>query len=138
MAFTQRFVGRLIIVAIGLWIVHHVTMTELAKPTTPPNPCVTDFLQCANNSDMANNYSGWDRAKSDCQSAAEKLAKYGTPEWPSYSWAGFYRGDDYKSGVIRLFEANAKFQNAFGAMARVHVACQYNLKTMQVLDIGIR
>src|ERR1700730_4813444 len=52
--------------------------------SAPPLSCKTDWTVCTDNSDMANNYSGWSSAKIDCKFAANDQAKYGTPKWPSW------------------------------------------------------
>jgi hypothetical protein len=91
------------------------------------------------NSDMANNYSGWSSAKVDCKFAANDQAKYGTPKWPSWGseFGSFRRGDDYKSGKVTLIEPDAQFSNGFGAMVHVRATCQYDLREKRVLSVNL-
>ena len=90
---------------------------------------------------MANNYSGWISAQLSCQRAAEKMAKYGTPQWP-HSWIPnfnyFHKGSAYKeTGRAMLIEDDAQFQNGFGAMVHSTVTCTYNLNAETVTDVNI-
>ena len=86
---------------------------------------------------MANNYGGWYKVKSACKMQANDMAKYGTPEWPWLAFSSFLPGDDYRTGVVTAVETKAKFQNGFGAMARVEIICRYDLRTGTVLDVTV-
>lgn len=103
------------------------------------NACRQDWSRCADNSDVANKYSGWFDVKWDCKRAAENQAKYGDPEWPSYgAFGSFMRGKDYvEKGIATAIETDAKFQNGFGAKVRVRVICTYDLRSKTVLSVNI-
>jgi hypothetical protein len=119
---------------------------EAAAPSVTPPPktsasCKEAWRLCADNAEIANNYDGWIRAQNSCQDAAEKMAKYGTPQWP-HSWIPnfnfFHKGSDYKeTGRAVLIEDDAQFQNAFGAMVHSTVTCTYNLDSETVIDLSI-
>jgi hypothetical protein len=88
---------------------------------------------------MANNYEGWHNAQFYCKEEAKKLARFGTPEFPRLFYFGtFNKGEDYAtSGIAVLHEKEARYQNAFGAMAHVRVTCRYNLRTKNVIDVSV-
>ena len=95
--------------------------------------CQSDWSKCTNNVEMARNYEGWTEAEVKCKIAANKLAKYGTPEWPWLAFQNLASGTDYaENGEATLIENNAKFQNEYGAMVHTRVGCDYNLRTKKV------
>jgi hypothetical protein len=109
-------------------------------PPPPPSPCIKDWKACSDNADMANNWSGWIDVRLACKRAANDMAKYGDPEWPS--WGSFFItfniGDDYpKTGKVTAVEKDAKFTNMFNAKVRSQVVCEYDLNTKKVLDVRI-
>jgi hypothetical protein len=62
-----------------------------------------------------------------CERAAEVQAQYNT-EWPRLPFRTTNNGSDaLATGKIVVFEDRAKFQNVFGAMARVSIMCEYDL-----------
>lgn len=138
---TRSYIVTAVAVIIGALIFmspkDNSTNTSSAKQTAA-SPCVSDWAQCADNSDMANHYSNWSSAQTACKYEAADRAKYGTPEWPWFAFSSFYPGANYSTtGVAALIEPDAKFQNAFGAMARSRVICQYDLRTKKVIDVAI-
>lgn len=95
--------------------------------------CKTDYKRCTDNEMLINHYEGMPTAKAACQIAAEKLAKWGDPQWDWVKFSTFYVGKNYvSSGVIRIVDESVKFQNGFGAYKRTKVACTYDLKTKSV------
>ena len=95
--------------------------------------CQSDWRQCADNGMLINNYQGMARAKAACQIQAEKLAKYGDPQWDWAKFGTYFKGTDYVSkGVIRIQDSNVKFQNGFGAWRRTTIECFYDLKSESV------
>jgi hypothetical protein len=143
--------GTIIIVVLGvLYAIGHQsstttstsggTSTAAAKePAKPEEPtCKTDWKLCADNADMANNYRKWFDVKWACKAAATDMAKYGTPEWPSWGmYFGYFRpGHGYKeTGKVVAIEPKAKFQNGFGAMVHTEVRCEYDLNTKKVTNV---
>lgn len=70
--------------------------------------------------------------------AAERAAKFGTPEFPWLAFGTFHKGRDYvDTGIAYAYEDDAKFQNGFGAMVHSVVQCKYDLTLHQVLDVQI-
>lgn len=101
--------------------------------------CTADYTKCPNNEDLINNYNGIAGAKAACQIEAEKLTKWGSPQWDWSKFGTFYSGTDYvTSGVIRIVDKNVKFQNGFGAYGRVEIECHYDLKSKQIDAIFTR
>lgn len=98
--------------------------------------CKSDWSKCKDNVEMARNYDGWTLAEVKCKIAANKLAKYGTPEWPWLAFQSVARGTDYaESGEATLIEDEAKFQNQYGAMVHTKVGCDYDLRTKKVVYV---
>jgi hypothetical protein len=98
--------------------------------------CRADWRKCRDNKAIVYTYAGGADGISPrvaCEFAANELAKYGTPEWPgfpAYSFNNFYSSTSKSAlvtGHLILIENEARFQNAFGAMAHVRVTCDYNL-----------
>ena len=122
------------------------TPKHAAAPAAPKVPtqeelCKEQWSQCADNEQLANNYKGWSDAQASCKSAADDLAKYGTPDWGGWlhmAFGTYLKGTDYvKTGVAVLIDQDVKFQNAFGAMARSEVRCKYDLRTEKILDVKV-
>lgn len=98
--------------------------------------CRTDWTKCADNADLANDYQGWTRIKSECHDAANQQAKFGTPKWPWLPFSSFYKGNGYvQSGIATAIEKDAQFSNAFGAMVHSVVTCEYDLKAEHVVSV---
>jgi hypothetical protein len=113
-----------------------------ASNAPPPTPsCHDDWRFCTDNAQMVNEYFGWIHAQNSCESTADKMAKYGTPQW-LHSWMPnfnfFHTGSDYqKTGKAVLIEHDAQFQNMFSAMVHSTVTCTYDLETKTVIDVSI-
>jgi hypothetical protein len=102
------------------------------------NACRADWSRCADNAEIANNYSRWFDVKYDCQREANSRARYGEPVWPSYSFGSFLSGKDFvTSGIAVAIEPDAQFQNGFGAKVHARVVCKYDLRTRRVIDVVI-
>jgi hypothetical protein len=101
--------------------------------------CASDWRQCKDNADFANNYGDILKIQIRCKSEAEKIAKYGTPKFPwLYFFATFLKGDSYpKTGIVVLLEKDAQFSNAFGAMVHSTVTCSYDLDLDKVSNVSI-
>ena len=100
--------------------------------------CRQNWMKCSNNTELVENYSRYSEAQIGCKYAANKLARFGTPEWPWLPFGSYNSGlDAPKTGKIILKENEAKFSNQYGAMARVVVFCTYNLDNNSVIDVEI-
>lgn len=120
-------------------VVGLMTLAGKSTPSVPEAPsCKTDWSLCADNSDMANNYSNWTEAQWDCEKTATEQAKYGTPQWARRSFSTFLKGDNYKSGTATLFDHDAQFSNVFGGMVHVDVTCKYDLREKRVISVDIQ
>jgi hypothetical protein len=127
-----EMVALLVIVAIVI-IAGQNGEKESAAPS-----CKSDWHLCTDNADLVNNYSGIISAQTDSKYEATKLARYGDPKIPFFSFGTFYKGDGYvKTGIMVLLEKNAQFQNGFGAMVHSTVTCRYDLARKQVLDTNV-
>lgn len=120
---------------------------ERAHPKTPePAPpiasregsCKSDWRQCSDNSELVNKFEEISHGSLSCQYAAKKLAKYGTPSFPFLSFSNFRSGNDFvRTGLARLVEPDAQFQNGYGALVHSVVTCKYDLNSRQVVDVSI-
>lgn len=108
-------------------------------PASPAAPtCGTDWTKCKDNADLVNNFNGWIYVKSECKDAANQQARYGTPQWPWFSFGSFYKGNNYvTSGLVIAIEPDAQFSNAFGAMVHSTVTCEYDLKAKKVSRVTV-
>ncbi|HEU5048596.1 MAG TPA: hypothetical protein VFT64_12225 [Rickettsiales bacterium] len=122
-----------------LGIIFWTLKPETKERTPQEQACVEDWKKCADNLQMANNYHNWFHVQYICKQAAIKGAQYGTPEFPQFESFGRLRdGTDYvETGVVFVYEPDAKFQNAFGAMQHVGVECQYDLNKNEVVSVNI-
>ena len=126
--------GGFMLVVIGLiaWAVHEggqIQEREKASPT-----CVSDYTKCSDNKDVIEHHQAKDgiSMRVKCKSAAEDVAKYGTPEFPFLPFSTYRIGRSYvDSGNAVLIENNAKFKNGFGASENVIATCFYDMKTDQ-------
>jgi hypothetical protein len=106
------------------------------------SPCKDDWQKCSDNADLVNHYKQYILLKGDCERAADKSARYGSPIWPGFwsggSFAQFRAGSDaIRTGVFEAFEPDAQFSNAFGAMVHSTVTCKYDLRENRVLSISV-
>lgn len=104
----------------------NIQKEEAAHPT-----CVSDYKKCSDNKELIERHESGDhfRLSIECKSAAEKMAKYGAPELPFFSFGSYYAGRSYiDNGTAILIEKNAKFKNGFGATENVTATCFYDLK----------
>lgn len=107
--------------------------------TMDPDACRSDWTKCETNGDVVKNHKAMITARNECKDAAERQARFGSPEWPWFAFRSFRPGDDApKKGVVTLIEPEAKFSNQFGAMARVIVSCTYSLRENMVLNVNIK
>jgi hypothetical protein len=125
----------------------------LAGPSTPPPPaqnqsggkttaendsCRSDWTKCADNEQLANQYSDWSLVKVRCERAANDKAKYGSPEWPWIPFGTFHRGNNYiTTGIAVAIEPDAQFSNGFGAKVHSRVICTYDLRAKRVTDLQV-
>jgi hypothetical protein len=100
--------------------------------------CKKDWRQCKDNGEVvSHHFATWEISKA-CVAAANRTAKFGTPQWNIISFGHYYTGDDYvKTGVAVFMEDDVQFQNAFGAMQHVEVTCTYDLEHDAVTKISV-
>lgn len=100
--------------------------------------CNSDWRQCADNADLMNNFKDSSRGSLSCQYAAKKLAKYGAPSFPFFSFSTFSSGNEFvRTGQATLVEPNAEFQNGYGTIVHIVVTCKYDLNSQQVVDVSL-
>jgi hypothetical protein len=114
------------------------TSDTSSSPAPVENACKSDWHACKDNGDLINNYFRMYKAHVACKMAAEKVAKYGDPKFPSLYFRSYRVGDDVKNGKAILVEPDARYQNAFGAMVHSEVTCFYDLASDQVDNIEVR
>ena len=106
--------------------------TEVAKD----NDCKSNYKQCKDNADMANNYSEWFDAQYACKEKFGELVKYGTPEYKlgdSYAFSSFLAGDDYPKKGIATLIAKVAVQNEFGTKVNGEQSCEFDLDAKKVI-----
>lgn len=100
--------------------------------------CQKDWSKCATQADLIEEYEGMTKATVACRMAADRLAKYGDPEW---SWVPFgtYLANERsaQTGKVTLIDDQVKFQNGFGAMVRTSARCQYDLAKKEVIHVEV-
>jgi len=128
--------GWLLFGAIIIFILANVDSKE---KTPAEKACADDWKKCSDNSQLVNNYNNFYHIRYQCRQSAINMAKYGTPEFPSYVFFGsFHKGSDYiETGIVSIYESDAKFQNGFGAMVHSNVTCQYDLNKNEVISVDI-
>jgi hypothetical protein len=110
--------------------------TKIEYDTFRNNSCEYTWQACTDNGDLVNNYEGIISIQSACKIQANALAKYST-EWGWTHFGIYNKGKNYiESGVVTLFEREAKFENGFGAMKVMNLECRYNLKTNKVIYLS--
>ena len=111
---------------------------QTAKPTTQDDSCRSDWMKCADNEQLVNQYLDWSDVKSKCKQAANDRAKYGNPDWPWFSFGTFMTGKNYvTSGIAAAVEPDAQFSNGFGGMVHSRVTCTYDLRAKRVTNLDI-
>ncbi len=106
--------------------------------TPQERACAEDWRQCQDNKQLIDTGSHHIHMVSACERAASKKAKYGKPEFPTYSFSNYKPGRDYiETGVVFLVERDALFQNAFGTQVHTEVTCGYDLNRDAVQDVVI-
>ena len=142
----SRKIQGVVALAAGLfavWMFSSITpSTSSGTPAAPETPaeakvrlCKSDWHQCDDNEQMANNWNGWSQLKGECKRSAEKIAKYGDPKWPWFPFGSFLVGKSYLAGKATVIEDDAQFQNAFGASVHTEVRCIYDLNLKSVVDV---
>ncbi len=122
---------------------HVYTDTNIPGSTNPLAPvpvpvptCKKDWHACKDNADVVNTYEGWSMVQVRCKDSAKESAKYGTPDFPWFSFGTFNRGEDYvKTGIATSIEKDAQFSNGFGAMVHTRIVCRYDLNKGTVLNV---
>jgi uncharacterized protein len=103
--------------------------------------CERNWRYCADNADVANNYSGMSRLEVKCKMAVDRLAKFGDPDWGgwlSMPFSTFIRGDSAKnSGTITLIDNEVQLQNGFGAYGRAKPVCVVDLETEEIISLEV-
>lgn len=112
--------------------------SQYAQYKSQREACRASWSSCADNEQLVNGWSDWNKVQVRCQSAANDKARYGDPEWPWLPFGTFLKGVDYvKTGRAVAIEPDAKFKNGFNASVRVRVVCVYDLKSDRVQDVSI-
>ncbi len=127
-----------LVFVIGIMALGILGEAQDVKPPGQSNGCEDKWKSCRDNEDMANHFKDWSRITVACKMAAESSARYGTPEFPWLPFGSFRKGRDYvDTGIVQVYEEEARFQNGFGAMVHSSVTCTYDLNADKVLDIQI-
>ena len=104
---------------------------EAAHPT-----CKTNWKVCANNSDFTDS-GAWSEIVYVCQTASNKSARYGKPQWSWGPFSSHLSGDDYpKTGIITAIDEDVKFQNGFGVYGASRVVCVYDMNSGRIVSLS--
>jgi hypothetical protein len=106
-------------------------------PIATGTACRTNWKLCADTAGIMSNYQERYKVQSACKWAANDMAKYGDPEWPSRYFQMFYNGDGPRTGVVMVVEKEARFINAFNAKARTQVVCAYDMNAGKVIKVSL-
>ena len=110
---------------------------EAQTTQTIEEACHNDWRQCKDNEMLINHYAREHHVMSTCETAAEKLAKYGTPKrgWAAF---GYYRnGTDYLTGYGEVVDKDVMFSDMYGAMVHSTAYCKYDLVNEKVVDVFV-
>ena len=136
----SRLGGLLAILLVLIFVAGVVNHTNQPGSTTTAqnDSCRSDWIKCADNEQLVNQYSDWSLVEVRCKSAANDQAKYGSPDWPWLAFGSFYKGHNYvTSGIAVAIEPDAQFSNGFGAKVHSRVTCTYDLGAKRVTDVSI-
>jgi len=112
--------------------------SEQDKANANENPCVSNWRKCDDTSDLVENNDHIKMARQRCESAAARQANYGEPEFPFFSFTSYYSDEKaIEKGKVTLLEDQAKFENQYGAMAKVEARCIYDLESKSVVSFDI-
>lgn len=101
--------------------------------------CKKDWKRCRSQEDLANNWGGMSTAQARCITASKQMARFGEPDFPWGAFGSLNNSEDSRSsGVIHLYETEAKFKNGFNAPSRVSLECVYNLAGEKVVSVQVR
>lgn len=129
----RSLIGVGLIVAVGEIL---QALPRQPSPPPPPPTCKTDWSKCTDNRDLMDNNKAMGDASYQCKVAAAELARYGTPEFSRVPFSTFYIGSDYiTTGIAKLVDKGARFQNGFGAMQHMRVTCTFDLRENKVTDV---
>ncbi len=115
-----------------------IALPVIAVPEPIP-ACRDHWSRCRDNHDVLKTYPAIGEAQVACKSRANSMASYGNPDWPGLPFRETVSGTQApRTGIITLMEDQARFQNGFGAMARVVVLCSYSLRDRVVVDVKVQ
>jgi hypothetical protein len=122
-------------------IVNHANepgSTKSAKDDAKDDSCRSEWIKCADNEQLVNQYSDWSLVQVRCERAATDQARYGSPDWPWLPFGTFHKGTNYvTTGIAVAIEPDAQFSNGFGAKVHSRVTCTYDLRAKRVTDVSI-
>jgi len=102
------------------------------------NNCVSDWRKCNNTSELVENNDQITMAQQRCETAADRQANYGEPEFPFIAFSSYLPDEEaFEKGKVTLLEDQAKFENQYGAMTKVEARCVYDLKSKSVVSFEI-
>lgn len=125
-----------IAVILGASIIAIAIFTDSRTPEE--KACSDDWRRCRDNQQLIDTGSHHVHMAAACEKAASKKAKYGAPEFHTFSFSNYQPGREYvETGMVYLVERDALFQNMFGTKVHTEVTCKYDLNRDQVEDVVI-
>lgn len=124
-------------VVAGVIVFFVVILLVLAPTDDTTSPiCRDDWTKCADNADLVNHWRHYGEVQYECKQAANDLARFGAPQWPTRFFTTFELGNDYvTNGVVKAIDREVKMQNGFGVYGRTPVTCTYDLKAKAVTNV---
>ena len=122
-----------LIILAGILVFNTISVNKTGENTS--STCSSDYKKCKDNADMANNYSGWFKAKYACKEKLTEIVKYGEPDFKGdgYTFSYFLDGVDYPKKGIATLIAKVAVPNEFGTKVNGEQSCEVDLDTNRVI-----
>jgi hypothetical protein len=123
----------------GVQIIDKVAEQEAQNPT-----CISNWHKCRDMSELMNSYRGMSYVRAHCRSGAMRMAMYGEPKLPgplaelAFNTYPATSTDFLRTGILRLVELDAQYQNGRGIYVRSPVECIFDLSRKEVVDLSIK
>jgi hypothetical protein len=97
--------------------------------------CATDWTKCADNAQLAREYTDWRRVPGLCRQAAMADPQFADAQWPAHPFADVLPGNVYvTSGKAVALETHAPLVSA-DSVAHAKFICEYDLKAGKITGL---
>ena len=113
-----------------------------SAPPAPPSPtCENDWTKCEDNAGVANHYQRFYQVQGACRNEANRVARFGEPDWGGWlssPFGRFMKGDSaLKTGRMTLVENETRVPTAVGAKQLAQMICEFDLRANKVVNLTI-